>query len=42
MTDNGIRPIHPGEALREEFLIPLGLIGACAGYRFAGFRAAHQ
>ena len=22
---NGMRPIHPGEVLREEFLIPLGL-----------------
>jgi antitoxin HigA-1 len=27
MTDliNGMRPIHPGEVLREEFLIPFGL-----------------
>lgn len=22
---NGMRPIHPGEVLREDFLIPLGL-----------------
>ena len=22
---NGMRPIHPGEILREEFLIPLGM-----------------
>jgi len=22
---NGMRPIHPGEVLREEFMIPLGL-----------------
>ena len=22
---NGMRPIHPGEVLREEFLIPMGL-----------------
>jgi len=22
---NGMRPIHPGEVLREEFLMPLGL-----------------
>lgn len=22
---NGMRPIHPGEILREEFIIPLGL-----------------
>ena len=22
---NGMRPIHPGEILREEFLLPLGL-----------------
>jgi len=23
--ENGMRPIHPGEILREEFLVPLGL-----------------
>ncbi|MDR0439791.1 MAG: HigA family addiction module antidote protein [Candidatus Accumulibacter sp.] len=23
--ENGMRPIHPGEVLREEFMIPLGL-----------------
>lgn len=23
--ENGMRPIHPGEVLREEFLIPLGM-----------------
>jgi addiction module HigA family antidote len=22
---NGMRPIHPGEVLREEFIVPLGL-----------------
>lgn len=22
---NGMRPIHPGEVLREEFLVPLGM-----------------
>ena len=25
MTTNKMRPIHPGEILREEFLVPLGL-----------------
>jgi len=25
MVKNGMRPIHPGEILREEFLIPLGI-----------------
>ncbi len=25
MTTNGMRPIHPGEILREEYLVPLGL-----------------
>lgn len=25
MADNGMRPIHPGEILREEFLAPYGL-----------------
>ncbi|NOS75542.1 MAG: HigA family addiction module antidote protein [Methyloglobulus sp.] len=25
MMMNGLRPIHPGEILREEYLLPLGL-----------------
>jgi addiction module HigA family antidote len=25
MYKNGMRPIHPGEVLREDFLIPLGM-----------------
>jgi addiction module HigA family antidote len=25
MLDNRMRPIHPGEILREEFMVPLGL-----------------
>lgn len=25
MTKNGMRPIHPGEILREEYLVPLNL-----------------
>ncbi len=25
MIENAMRPIHPGEILREEYLIPLGL-----------------
>ncbi|MDO8694031.1 MAG: HigA family addiction module antitoxin [Sheuella sp.] len=25
MTKNKMRPIHPGEILREEFLVPLGI-----------------
>ncbi len=25
MAKNGMRPIHPGEILREEFLVPLGM-----------------
>jgi antitoxin HigA-1 len=27
MTRNRMRPIHPGEILREEFLVPLGMTG---------------
>jgi addiction module HigA family antidote len=23
--ENGMRPVHPGEILREEFLVPLGM-----------------
>jgi antitoxin HigA-1 len=25
MSKNGMRPIHPGEILREEYLVPLGM-----------------
>jgi antitoxin HigA-1 len=25
MVKNGMRPVHPGEVLREDYLIPLGL-----------------
>ena len=25
MPSNGMRPIHPGEILREDFLVPLGM-----------------
>lgn len=25
MFQNGMRPVHPGEVLREDYLIPLGL-----------------
>ena len=25
MTDNGMRPVHPGEILREDYLLPLGM-----------------
>jgi len=25
MLTNGMRPVHPGEILREEYLVPLGL-----------------
>jgi addiction module HigA family antidote len=25
MINNGMRPIHPGEILHEDYLIPLGL-----------------
>jgi len=25
MMKNGMRPIHPGEILREEYMVPLGL-----------------
>lgn len=32
MVKNGMRPIHPGEVLREEFLEPLGMsVNALAG-----------
>jgi addiction module HigA family antidote len=25
MIRNGVRPVHPGEVLREDFLVPLGM-----------------
>jgi addiction module HigA family antidote len=25
MTKNGMRPVHPGEVLKEEYLVPLGM-----------------
>lgn len=25
MAKNGMRPIHPGEVLREDFIVPLGM-----------------
>lgn len=25
MPKNGMRPVHPGEVLREDFLVPLGM-----------------
>jgi antitoxin HigA-1 len=25
MSNNGMRPVHPGEILREEYLVPYGL-----------------
>jgi addiction module HigA family antidote len=39
MIKNGIRPIHPGEILREEYLAPLGL-SANALARALGVTAA--
>lgn len=28
MTKNGMRPVHPGEILKEEYMTPLGLSAA--------------
>ncbi|HEY6610428.1 MAG TPA: HigA family addiction module antitoxin [Pseudomonas sp.] len=28
MVKNGMRPVHPGEILKEEYMIPLGLSAA--------------
>jgi plasmid maintenance system antidote protein VapI len=25
MVKNGMRPVHPGEILREEYLVPMGM-----------------
>ena len=39
---NKMRPIHPGEILREEFLKPLGMSAACAVAGDQGAGPAHQ
>jgi antitoxin HigA-1 len=39
MLKNGMRPIHPGEILREEYMVPLGL-SANALARALGITAA--
>ena len=31
MLKNGMRPIHPGEILREEYMVPLGLSANALG-----------
>ena len=41
MIKNGMRPIHPGEILREEYLTPLGL-SANALARAGGNACSHQ
>jgi plasmid maintenance system antidote protein VapI len=41
MIKNGMRPIHPGEILREEYLAPLGL-SATALARARGHAGSHQ
>ena len=39
---NGMRPIHPGEILREEFIIPLGLSANALAIALCVTRPAHQ
>jgi len=31
MFKNRMRPVHPGEILREDFLVPLGMSGSALG-----------
>jgi hypothetical protein len=37
MTRNRMRPIHPGEILREEFLVPLGMSAHASRRRFTSW-----
>lgn len=39
MTKNGMRPVHPGEILKEEYLEPLSLTAAAAALALALARA---
>jgi len=32
MIKNGMRPIHPGEILREDYMVPLGLSATALAY----------
>ena len=41
MFKNGMRPVHPGEVLREAYLIPLGMT-ATALAKALNVPAAHQ
>ncbi len=34
MTKNGMRPVHPGEILKEEYLEPLSLTAAALARAF--------
>ena len=40
MTRNRMRPIHPGEILREEFLVPLQMSALRCRRRSASLRLA--
>jgi len=33
MIENGVRPVHPGEILREEFLAPLEMSASALAIR---------
>lgn len=41
MAINGMRPVHPGEVLREEFLEPLGITPAALA-RASGEEIEHE
>jgi|GEM_PF-1471784 plasmid maintenance system antidote protein VapI len=42
MAITSMRPVHPGEVLREEFLEPLGMTPSRTGSRSACVGADHQ
>jgi plasmid maintenance system antidote protein VapI len=37
MFKNGMRPVHPGEVLREDYLKPLSMISADTAMRLARY-----
>ena len=38
MIKNGMRPVHPGEVLREDYLKPLGMSTNALAKRFMSLR----
>jgi len=42
MFKNGMRPVHPGEILREDYLVPLGMTANALAKALKCARGAHS